>query len=73
MASGIRERIASHPKFLDDELAAIAGELENRPRWVFASRDRLTTWEGEALAPQDGDLPPEGDWDVTQEVQRSKR
>jgi hypothetical protein len=33
------------PGYLERALAGIAEELEQRPRWVYASRDRDTTWD----------------------------
>jgi hypothetical protein len=46
LGSGIRERIASSPTYLDDALAEIARELENRPAYVYANRNVDFTWEG---------------------------
>lgn len=60
MESGVRERLRANPRYLDDELAKIAAELEARPRWVYANRERGFEWNGLPLppdveAPQDGD------------------
>ena len=33
--------------FLDNELKKLAQHLDSRPRYVYASRDKLHTWEGE--------------------------
>ena len=46
LASGIREQIAANPSFVDDEIAAIAQELEARPAYVYANRNVDFTWEG---------------------------
>jgi hypothetical protein len=40
LQSGIAEKVASSPHWLDEQLAAIAAELEKTPRWVYASRDK---------------------------------
>lgn len=40
LSSGIAARVADDPHWLDEQLAAIAGELGRTPRWVYASRDR---------------------------------
>jgi hypothetical protein len=45
LASGIKEQLKD-PEFLDRELDRIARELESRPRFVYANRDRDFTWEG---------------------------
>jgi hypothetical protein len=46
LATGIREKLAASPTFLDDALAAIAAELESRPAYVYANRNQDFTWEG---------------------------
>ena len=46
LASGIREKVAASPTYLDDALAAIALELEKRPAYVYANRNLAFTWEG---------------------------
>ena len=46
LASGIREKMAANPKFLDEALADIAHELEARPAYVYANRNVDFTWEG---------------------------
>ena len=51
LESGIREKVQGSRRFLDDELAKIAEELEQRPAFVFASRDRFLTWDGQPVAP----------------------
>jgi hypothetical protein len=46
LASGIRERLAAMPTYVDDALAGIAAELESRPAYVYANRNQDFTWEG---------------------------
>ena len=46
LASGIREQLAASSSFFEDELAAIAKELESRPAYVYANRNVDFTWEG---------------------------
>jgi hypothetical protein len=40
LSSGIGDKIAKNPAWLDEQLAAIAAELAKTPRWVYASRDK---------------------------------
>jgi hypothetical protein len=40
LGSGIAERIAANPHWLDERLAEIAAELAKTPRFVYASRDK---------------------------------
>jgi hypothetical protein len=49
LTSGIRERIAQSPRFLDEQLAAIAAELEDRPRYVYGTREKGFSWDGAPL------------------------
>ena len=51
--SGIRQKLAENPAFLDEELAAIAAELEARPAFVYANRNQDFTWEGLPAPPLD--------------------
>jgi hypothetical protein len=46
LQSGIHEKIAANPSFLDEQLALIAADLEKRPAHVYANRDKGITWEG---------------------------
>jgi hypothetical protein len=46
LESGIRERLAEKPSYLDDALVAIATELEARPAYVYGNRNQDFTWEG---------------------------
>lgn len=62
LRSGIKETLAREPKWFDRQIARIAGELEKRPAYVYANRDRTLTWEGnpEVVAldrPQEPDGP----------------
>jgi hypothetical protein len=43
---GIREKLAADPTYMDEQLAGIARELENRPAYVYANRNLEFTWEG---------------------------
>lgn len=43
---GIRQRLQANPKYFSEELAKIAAELEARPAYVYANRDKGFTWEG---------------------------
>jgi hypothetical protein len=45
LQSGIRERITQNPRYLDEELARIARELDNRPPYVYGSRDKNFSWD----------------------------
>lgn len=49
--SGIREKLAASPTFLDDALAEIAAELEARPAFVYGNRNQDFTWEGLPVPP----------------------
>lgn len=54
LASGIREKIRQNRRYLDDELAKIAAELEKRPAFVYANRDRGFSWDGQPVTePED--------------------
>ena len=46
LASGVRDRMAATPTYLDDALEAVAVELESRPAYVYANRNQDFTWEG---------------------------
>jgi hypothetical protein len=54
LASGIKERIASNPTYVDDALAAIAKQLESRPAYVFANRSQDFTWDAPPSPPEGG-------------------
>ncbi len=68
LESGIREKLRGNPRWLDDEIARIAVELDQRPHFVYANRDRGYTWEGEVAAEAPEAAPePEGG-DLTEEL-----
>lgn len=59
----IRQALQANPRWLDDQLRAIAAELERRPAYVYANREKGFTWEGdpvtEAPEPPEVDAPTE--------------
>jgi len=57
---GVREKIKANPPWLDEALARIARELEARPQWVYASRDKGFSWNGDTL-PVELDPARDGD------------
>jgi hypothetical protein len=42
----IRELIKKNPGWLDDEIGKLQRELESRPQYVYASREKDRTWDG---------------------------
>lgn len=60
LESGIKERV-KEAGWLDGELAKIATRLESRPAYVYASRDKGFTWEGEPITTRAEPLPDEPD------------
>jgi hypothetical protein len=68
LASGIRETLRANPRWLDEELAKIAEELDRRPHFVYANRDKGYTWEGDVAreAPEAGPEPENPD--LTEDV-----
>lgn len=54
LEGGIAEQLAANPRWLDEELEKIAAELRTRPAYVYSSRERGFTWEGER---DDADRP----------------
>lgn len=53
----IRDQLAGNPRFLDEQLAHIARELEGRPRgYVYGSRDKDFAWEGSPVPPPQPEL-----------------
>lgn len=46
LSGPIRDRMQTSPSYLDDELRRLAKHLENRPRYVYASREKDQTWDG---------------------------
>ncbi len=59
--SGIRQKLANNPKWLDGELARIAAELETRPAYVYGNRDKAMTWEGTPIPVQAEAVPERGE------------
>lgn len=43
----VRAALQQNPRWLDEQLRAIQQELEARPAYVYANRERGFTWEGE--------------------------
>ncbi len=58
LEGGIKEKIAANPAYLDQEVAQIAAELEKRPAYVYANRDKAFTWDGLPAAPPPVVQPP---------------
>ena len=54
LESGVREQVASNPKYLEDELTKIAAEIQARPAFVYENRDKGFTWEGLPTPPIEG-------------------
>ena len=66
----VRDRVAKNPRFLDEQLALIAKELEQRPRgYVYGNRDKEFTWDGAPVPPE----PPEPDADGIERGERADR
>ena len=62
LESGIRERMAANPRYLEDELAKIAKQLETRAHFVYGNRDKGFTYDGEPIPAETPDL---GDGETT--------
>ncbi|MCC6557355.1 MAG: hypothetical protein IT372_30765 [Polyangiaceae bacterium] len=62
LKSGIRELVQKNPRFLDEELARIARELETRAPYVYGNRDKDFTWEGVPV------IPPPDDEQITRDL-----
>lgn len=56
--AGLRERLAADPRWLDDELARIARQLETRVPHVYGSRDKDFAWEGTPTPPDGAESTP---------------
>ncbi len=52
LEGGIRERLTANPRWLDDELVRIAGELATHVPYVYGSRDKDVAWEGTLVPPE---------------------
>jgi hypothetical protein len=60
----VRPKLQANPRYLDDALSAIGRELEqNRPRWVYANRDKDFAWDGAPVPPEPEPVPDEPDGD----------
>jgi len=51
LKSGIKEKLHENPRYMDDEIARIARELEVRTPFVYGNRDKEFTWEGVPMGP----------------------
>lgn len=51
LKSGVKEKMAANPRYLDDALAAIHTELSARSSDVYASREKGFTWDGAPQTP----------------------
>jgi hypothetical protein len=60
LEGGIREAMAANPRYLEDALARIAGELEKRPKFVYANRDKMFLRDGSLVTVQE-DVSEEAD------------
>lgn len=64
LQGGIRERIAQNPRYLDEELARIAREVDSRTPYVYGSRDKNFSWDDVPVQqapepePEPGDAEP---------------
>ena len=54
--------MAANPRYLEDELAKIARQLDARPHYVYGNRDKGFTFEGQPIHAEPPDL---GDGDIT--------
>lgn len=53
LEGGIRDELAANPRYLEDAIAKIAAELEKRPKFVYGSRDKMSTWDGTLVTAQE--------------------
>jgi hypothetical protein len=61
LESGVREKLAANPHYVDQTLAQIAAEMEARPRFVYGNREKEFTWEGTAVPPEHEPGPEDAD------------
>ncbi len=64
LAGPMGDKWRANPKYIDEEVAKLARSLEERPRYVYANRDKRRTWDDapdptEDADAQDKELPPE--------------
>lgn len=64
LEGGIRDELALNPRYLEDSIAKIAAELEKRPKFVYGSRDKMSTWDGTLVTAQE--LSEEADEEARQ-------
>lgn len=60
----LREVLKRNPGWIDEQIAAIQRELDARPQYVYANRDKTGAWDGSIIPPQ----PEPDDQDVTAEI-----
>ncbi len=53
----MKEQMLANPRLLEDALVELKKQLEERPRYVYASRDREPTWEDTPETASDDDPP----------------
>ncbi|MBM4391024.1 MAG: hypothetical protein FJ090_07870 [Deltaproteobacteria bacterium] len=44
LSSGIEQKVRKNPRYVDEEIARLAEELEMRERWVYPARDKDYDW-----------------------------
>lgn len=59
LESGIAQRIAENPRWFDEQLLALAKELERRTPHVYGSRSRDPAWTGTRASSESSDGSPE--------------
>ncbi len=69
LEGGIRERLKEDPAYVDKEIAKLAAELDARPAYVYANRDKEFTWEGlpHMTVPPPHDLSDTGELPIVDE------
>jgi hypothetical protein len=65
LESSVRDELKNNPHYIDEQIAKIAAELEARPAYVYANRDKGFTWEG---LPAPVEVEPIPDMDTTGEA-----
>jgi hypothetical protein len=60
LEGGVRDDLAQNPRYLDEAIAKIAAELDKRPKFVYGSRDKMSTWDGTLVTPAE-ELSEEAD------------
>jgi len=74
LRSGIKEKLAANPRYVDDAIKAIHDELAARTEDVFGSRDRNVSWDGIPRSPADlaADAPEPLSVDLPDEITLSR-